>query len=78
MGSLETQAAQIPTDWYPVIGFLIVSNIGLVGSAISVVVKHLSQFTLMQITMTALQSDVSKLKSDVDAAHARLRKLESP
>lgn len=70
--------AQIPTEWYPVIGFLVVSNIGLVGSAITVVIKHLSQFMVMQVSLTKLEGDVSKLKLDVDAAHARLRDIKTP
>ena len=70
--------AQIPTEWYPVIGFLVVSNIGLVGSAITVVIKHLSQFMVMQVTLNNLERDVTKLKNDIDAAHARLRDLSKP
>ena len=77
MEKVET-LAQVPPEWYPVIGFLVVSNIGLVGSAITVVIKHLSQFMVMQTTLNNIERDVIKLKQDVDAAHARLRDMHKP
>lgn len=67
--------AQVPVEWYPVIGALVVSNIGLVASGITLLVRHLSEFSLMKLQIAKIEAHVSKMETDIDAAHDKMRTL---
>lgn len=70
--------AQIPTEVYAFIGFVIVSNIALVASGLTTVVKHLIDHGTLKKDVARLELELQALKKSLDTVWDRMRGISKP
>lgn len=68
--------AQLPSGFYAIVGFLIVSNIALFSSALTAFVRHLIDYSHLKRSVAEADLKIENLKKSIDALWDKFRKLE--
>ncbi len=73
---LDSIQAEIQNNLYAIIGIAIISNLALIASAITGVIKFFVKHSLMQREIGKISTQYSELKKDLDALHAKIRNIK--
>ncbi len=75
--------AKIPIEFYAVLGFMILSNVGSIVAFVKVLVKRETEIALIQHTLDSIKLQLTDIKAfqdkaskDIHEAHSKIRELK--
>lgn len=77
------ESLKIPLEFYAVLGFLVLSNLGALLAVVRAYVKRETEWALMQNSLNLITQDLTEIKGlqdknkkDINEAHTQIRELK--
>jgi len=77
------EPVKIPLEFYAIVGFLVVSNLGALLAVVRAYVKRETEWVLVQNSLNLINTQLTELKGlqeknkkDINEAHTQIRELK--